>query len=303
LHFLNEKFEEGVDFFLEASFVVEDSPRPTSPPSDADYIDKILYVFHDSFLRRKTNKYPRSLLHYVDVRDVFEGTYTPQGTRKMVSANPFSGSVIVKEYKNCSKRTEYETVTEEGLCLVKFILEHAWDYFRAYLKDGSFPVPAFSGTVSERYRKRLERALLLTSPTASGRVSRVAKQLLKLPVDERRRVYEWAVGAFERELARSVQNFSDWQRKYLELKERTEDAFLADFESIRMYPITCLVALSSVIMDVYCLGRSLYHTLTPTTVYYCGAAHIENYVDFFVGQGGTVTSRKQSSENFERCIL
>lgn len=303
LYFLNKKFEEGVDFFLEASFVLKDAPLPSFDPENPDYIDKILHVFHDSFLRKKTNLYPRSLLHYVDIRDVFEGTYTKSGTREMVSANPFSGSVVVKEYRNCVEVSDYERITEEGLSLVKFVLENALEYFTSYLKDGEFPVPRDIGLVFDKYRKRLERTKLLNSSFQGRQTSRVGKQLLKLPKETRKKVYDWALEAFERELEQSKQNFSVWQQKYESLRSTTEDAFISEFETVRMYPITCLVALSSVIMDVYTLSRSLYHQRSKETIYYCGAAHTENYLNFFLKNGARILERRQSQDGFERCVL
>jgi len=306
LYFLQQKLEQGVDFFLEASFVLKDAERSKELDVDADYIDRILFLFHDSLLRKKNGKYPKSLLHYVDIRDFFLSTYNESGTREMISANPFSGSVIVKEFFLCNTKQECENCYRQGRQLLSFILEHAWDYFSAYLEiEASIPSPGYSGRIFDSFRDRLQKMRLLRTGFQGRMILRVGKQLLKLQETEARAIRLWARDRFSQELDNSMQMFQEWTSEMEQLfsSNLSEELFLGYFRTMQVGPINCLVALSSIVMDVYALARALYHQKTNETIFYCGSAHVENYLSFFLSNGGEITNKSVSSGTLERCTI
>lgn len=323
LHFLHRQLTQGADFFLEASYVLRDAPRPKlhavlgdglqtfdygdSKSENFDYIDRMLYLFHDSFLRnKKMTQYPNSMLHYVDIRDVFLGTYNESGTREMISVNPFSGSIVVKAFRDAKNEKEYHQIYQEGKVLLRYILDHAWDYYRSYLGKGeTSPLPLQKGKLFDEFRARLSRREMLNSKLDGLKVFRVAKQLLKIPKELRDKLEQWSSEAFKEELIVSETFYEEWCNGMENLlREGTPLELLRiKAESLRMHPISCLVALSSVIMDVYLLARSFYHQHTDSTIFYCGAAHIENHINFFTRYGGRVLEKSHSTNRLERCIL
>lgn len=305
LYFLDRHLKQGVDFFLEASFVLQDAPRPKTLSSETDYIDKLLFLFHDFLLRNK-RKYTRSYIHYVDIRDFFFGNYNPSGTREMVSANPFSGSVIVKAFNQCVDRNECLSIYQQAKELISFILNNAWNYFNLYIGyNEQMPIPQQQGSMFHEYRQRLERINLLKTTFHGRNVIRIAKQLFKLDKTRANLIERWARKQFQKELTYSVQSYRNWIAAMDNVfsEELSEELFFIRFDSLKTEPIICLVALSSVIMDVYTLARCFYHSYNPKAIFYCGSAHINNYVEFFTELGGKVVQKSVSVDNLERCLV
>jgi hypothetical protein len=307
LYFLDRELRKGADFFLEASFVVKDEKRPKFLYAEADYIDRLLFLFHSSFLRnKKESTYPNSYLHYIDVRDLFIGTYNESGTREMVSANPFSGSVIVKAFQLCTSIEDCWTVYKQAKTLISFILSNSWGYFNNYLDyKGAFPTPPTESRVFEEFYQRLNRIEYLKTTYRGRTTMRIGKQLLKLSKTDATRIEEWARVRFAAELKESHRSYELWIKKMDDLfaRQLPEELFFIYFNSLKTEPISCLVALSSVIMDVYALARSFYHQHKEKTIFYCGSAHIENYLSFFQQHGGRITQKSVSAGTLERCLV
>lgn len=269
---------QGGDIYLEAPYVTRDSQKPSSLSIKTDYIDRIVYIFHDNLLRKK--KCSLGKMHYVDIRERFEGTYNENGTRQMISANPFSGSVATRHITTVGTQG-----FRESQRFLRFVLDHAWDIFEYYCGHGLMPLPNEEGAIFDEYRERILR--VPESYYRGVRLSRVAKQLRKLPSSLAIKIEDWARQRFTEELAVSEHLFSLFQPT---LK----------FEDLRTWPISCLVSLSSVIMDIYSLSRCFYQS-RGNVLFYCGAAHIENYVGFFTLLGATVD--EPSLPTHERCLL
>lgn len=275
---IRDFLEQGGDVYLEAPYVAKDSAKPRSLSTDTDYIDRIVYIFHDQLLRKK--KHSQGKAHYVDIRERFEGTYNDNGTRKMLSGNPFSGSVATRHLSTVGNQG-----FSEARLFLRFVLDHAWEIFDYYCGRGLMPLPSEKGAVFDEYRERILR--LPESYYQGKRMSRVAKQLRKLPATTAKQIEEWARARFTQELAASEHLYSLFQPSL-------------DFEELRTWPISCLVCLSSVIMDIYALGRCFYQS-QGDVLFYCGAAHIENYLGFFSSLGARI--EEPSLPTHERCLL
>lgn len=287
-HYLDKQLQEGCSIFLEASYVLRDEKR-SEHATNPDMIDQLLWVFHEVLLRKKKNIYPKSTFHYVDIRDTFYGDYNEKGCRAMMASTPFSSSMIVRSLR--------EGVTpgklRETTYLLKHIISNAEQYYRDYVSG----TPSFSpcevlGPVTSEFNERLDRCRLLTSVYNKVRISRVRKQLEKLVPELRNLILHWASERFKHELSISRDIV-----KNIELALVQGSPVEVLYDSILLSAVT----LSSVIMDVYTLSRSFYHQQGNKTIFYCGGAHIRNYLSFFSFVGAVVESR--GSAVSERCLL
>ena len=275
---INDFLEQGGDVYLEAPYVVKDSAKPRTLSTDTDYIDRISYIFHERLLRKKAPA--PGTIHYVDIRERFEGTYNENGTRLMLSANPFSGSVATRHLTVVGEQGFSEART-----FLRFVLNHAWEIFDYYCGRGLLPLPTEKGSIFAEYRERLLR--VPETYWQGKRMSRVAKQLRKLPSATARQIEDWARERFTQELAASEHMYSLFQESM-------------PFGEMRNWPISCLVCLSSIIMDIYTLARCFYQS-RGDVLFYCGAAHIENYISFFSKLGAQI--EEPSVPTHERCLL
>lgn len=278
-YYIHQLLSFGIDLFLEAAFVVKDGLE-RKRNENMDNIDIILSEYHNCFLRdKKKNPYlQKSWCHYVDIRDVFDGTFSLEDSREMKGANPFSGSYIVRYLDGGGSRREAEK-------LISFILDNAYEYFNYFLFGKDYPLPSFSSILVDEFIVRSNRRI--ESYWKGKMVHKVQKQLEKLPEGKRMTIIEWARKTLEEELLISYQIFDRW-------KENIVDT--------RMYPVSCLVALSSILMDVYTASRIIYHNNNRDVVVYTGSAHTNNYSNLFTSLGGKITSRIETVNNLERCV-
>lgn len=277
---IHDFVREGGDVYLEAPYVAKDSSKPPSLSEDTDYIDRIVYIFHEDLLRRKREVRDRGQMHYTDIRERFEGTYNSNGTRTMLSANPFSGSVATRHLS-----TVGAAGFQEAKAFLRFVLDNSWTIFDHYCGKGPMVLPSQKGHIFNEYRERILR--MPESYLKRVRMSRVAKQLRKLPPAMATTIEEWARGRFAEELAMSENLFSTFSQSM-------------PFAEMRVLPISCLVCLSSIIMDIYTLSRCFYQS-KGDVLFYCGAAHIENYIGFFRMIGARI--EEPSLPTRERCLL
>lgn len=287
-HYLDKQLQEGCSVFLEASYVLRDEKRPERT-ENPDMIDQLLWVFHDVLSRKKKNIYPKSTFHYVDIRDTFYGDYNEKGCRSMMASTPFSSSMIIRSLR--------EGVTpgklRETSYLLKYIIDNAEQYYQDYVSGTpSFLACEVLGPITEEFNERLKRCRLLTSKYNKIRMSRVRKQLEKLVPELRNLILHWASERFKYELSISRE-----KTKNIELALLQGSPVEVLYDSI----LLSIVTLSSIIMDVYTLARSFYHQEGDKTIFYCGGAHIRNYLSFFSLVGAIVESR--GSAVSERCLL
>lgn len=277
-YYIHSLLIEGVDLYLESSFVTRDNGVSPIMFENPDNIDILLREFHNCFLRDKrlNNYLERSWCHYCDIRDVFDGEYTNNGTRDMKGANPFSGSYLVRYLEDNGDVSNVEN-------LISFILKNAKNYFNYFCFGDEYPVPPFRSPVVDEFLRRSNRRL--ESTYNNKKMHRVQKQLEKLDVEDRNKIVMWAMNIFSDELSVSIEIYNRW-------KVTRE----------RMGPVACLVALSSVLMDIYTISRIIYHNNCRDVVVYAGLAHINNYTSFFSQNGGVIEKKIKSLEGLSRCV-
>lgn len=288
-YFLHEKLVRGCDFYLEASFVVKDSQRQKTTPTDN--IDIILERFDTSFLRKKNGVYPNSQCHYCDIRDSFIGTYDEMGNRFMAGSNPLTGSYIAKylmvdvmRYDECDQ-------------MISFLLTNMSNYFQYFTEGTELPIPRFDTNLSRELMNRINRMDGLTSMYKGKKMHRVQKQLEKLHSQEKHKVLSWAKKCFDDELKISLGIYKLWKAGMMIALTGDEN----EHRKMCSAPIACFVALSSLIMDVYLIARALYHDNNREVLIYTGAAHTENYKKFFY-MYGSVVEQLGNVDGLERCV-
>lgn len=276
LRYIDHMLTKGINFYIESPFVLTDSvPKPKPKLSNLDCIDKLTAFYAECLQRDKTqSKYmPKSHIHYVDIRDVYNTKYVGN-IRKSMSANPFSGSWLVRQLKT---EEDYEL----GVRLIRFILDHAEEILEQFIGEYTglnYDIPA------PQWLIRLRNMKLVTSVYKGKRVHRVAKQLLKLNTVDRTAILEWCRRRFTEELSLSYQRYREWT------KNLNSEA-----------PIMILVPLSSVIMDTYTLARLIYQD-SRSDIMFAGLAHIDNYRSFFDVHGKMLVRIMPEDRNM-RCII
>lgn len=293
------------NFFIESPFVLKDTKSSSSYTDDKDVgldiIEQLQVSMFKSMMRDKRgSKYmPSGYVHYCDIRDVYTNNKYSGAVRMSYSANPLSNSwSVMKLNKHLGNMKKFAKAVNAVDAHTSFILSNARRIVESFVTP-NFDPP--KGCDNSDFNDRVERMKLMTSTyKGAHRVHRVCKQLLKLGEGDRRSILEWMWARFERELDIAYDIFEVWRKKIQWYISSGEPSM---YEDVRELPISTTVAFGSLIMDVYLLARMMYYDDSSISYTYTGAAHVDNYIDYFVRNGGRVESvSRHLQPEQERCI-
>jgi hypothetical protein len=184
LHTQFQRTNKDIDFYLEYSYVLENSAKLTDPTHDT--IDQLVHVFYPTLQVKKDHEYlPNVHVHYADIRDMYRGNQ-----RYLVRANPFAERWL-------DEVADYQSY-------ITCILDNAWSIYEMYTESTQPNI-----NIHPVWNLYFNRAKLLSSKGEH----RVAKQLNKLNAENCRRVKDWSHANFERVLAATTKRRWDWHPK------------------------------------------------------------------------------------------
>lgn len=330
------KREENVDFYFESPFVLLDD-IPSIPRNDfqsLDYIDTIKECMRMALLRdkKKSPYMPYCRVHYCDIREVYDQPYNSDGTRISTNANPFSGSwisnllsTIIKEYNITRDIKSFKRQCNEVYTSVKFILDNSDMLCKVFLVPG-FTLPKLGDNVkiSDEWKTRVSNIALMMSKYNNQVMHRVAKQLAKVDIETRLSIETWYNTAYKKVLEESHSSLEKW-RGYIDkltsndgydyISKYSRDNSIAnnisnymisdEYDYVSTFielPIDILIPISSLLMDVYILGRCMYNH-SNRKYFFAGAAHIRNYCSYLEQNGATIVENKSGMPCSVRCIV
>jgi hypothetical protein len=283
--------EQGlINFYFESAFVLRDSLPINVTTQGLDYIDQITVLFAKSLMRDKSLSPYKAHVHYVDIRSAYNSDFQPGSQkRQVISCNPFSGSWLVAMLRN-------GYLMKNAIEDLRFIIDNAWKIFDSVTGERYFEFEETDFIPPRGWIERMGNVSRITSTFNGKRIHRVGKQLMKLSPGDRKNLLEWAREKFEKERQKSIQSLKRLSEENVNSNDWRNDDDLAD------RCVMVLIPMSSVLMDVYLLGRLIYQK-SDKDIIFAGLAHIDNYRDFFDRYGAKLlVSRLPTSDRLKRCI-
>ena len=313
-----DKLKQGnTDFYLEFSFVVGNNiPQRSGDLSELDYIDQ-MSILLDNVLRKDKSQsdLPRSSrVHYTDIRDI------TMNDGQVISSNPFSGGWAVgllhQAFESDNPNTLINVWTDvatiykwilnnansiAGICIDKQSIDYIISMATNQLNGHLINMNTLNGWI-----QRLVNMKYMMSKYRNQTVHRCLKQLLKLDVNTHTSLIDWLEIRFEEELVISKTKYKQWCEKWqviITAYSQDRDMATSLYKHIKGDVILIVVALSSIIMDIYAMARSFYNKNKSKSVYYyAGSAHVDNMKKYFEFVGAELLETKEGVSGAKRCL-